>query len=56
MDLAWHDCYDEVEPPAAVISDVMLLADGDLGALTQVALAAVVDFRDVRVAADAKRA
>ena len=56
MDLAWHDCYDALEPPAAAFADVMLLADGDLGALARLALAAVVDFRDVRVAADAKRA
>ena len=56
MDLAWHDCYEKVEPPPAVIADVLLLAGGDIRALAQLALAAVIDFRDVRVAADAKRA
>jgi hypothetical protein len=56
--MAWHDCYGprELEIPPRVLDDVLLLAEGDLATLIQVARAAVIDFRDVRVAADAKRA
>jgi hypothetical protein len=58
LDLAWHDCYGphELEVPTAVLDDVLLLADGDLATLIKVAREAVLDFRDVRMAADAKRA
>ncbi len=57
VDMAWHDCYGpgELEVPAAVLDDVLLLADGDVIALIRLACAAVSDFRDVRVAADARR-
>ena len=57
-DMAWHDCYGprELEVPAAVLNDVLLLAGGDLAALIRIARQAVLDFRDVRIAADAKRA
>lgn len=58
MDMAWHDCYGprELEVPPAVLDDVLLLADGDLAVLIKVAREAVIDFRDLRIAADAKRA
>ena len=57
MDMAWHDCYGprELEVPPEVLDDVLLLADGDLAKLVRLALAAVVDFRDVRLAADDRR-
>ena len=57
MDMAWHDCYgpEELEVPPAVLDDVLLLADGDLTALIKLVRAAVTDFRDVRIAADAER-
>jgi hypothetical protein len=57
-DMAWHDCYGpkELEVPAAVLDDILLLAHGDLATLVRVARLAVIDFRDVRVAADAERA
>ena len=53
-DMAWHDCYGphELEIPSAVLDDVLLLASGNLASLVTVARAAVLDFRDVRVAAD----
>ncbi|WP_250002787.1 hypothetical protein [Actinoplanes sp. M2I2] len=56
-DLAWHDCYGpaDLALPARVLEDVLLLADGDLAVLVRVALLAVRDFRDVRVAADGRR-
>jgi hypothetical protein len=58
MDMAWHDCYGprELEVPPAVLDDVLLLADGDLAVLIRVAREAAIDFRDVRMAANAKRA
>jgi hypothetical protein len=58
MEMAWHDCDGprELEVPASVLDDVLLLADGDLPVLIRVARAAVLDFRDVRVTADAERA
>jgi hypothetical protein len=57
MDMAWHDCYgpQELEVPPAVLDDVLLLARGDLVLLIKTARAAVIDFRDVRLAADAER-
>jgi hypothetical protein len=57
-DMAWHDCYGprELEIPAPVLDDMLLLAHGDLAALVRVALLAVGDFRDVRMAADHERA
>jgi hypothetical protein len=57
-DMAWHDCYGprELEIPSEILDDVLLLARGDLAMLISVARAAVLDFRDVRVAADAERA
>ena len=54
-EMAWHDCYGEAAPPASVIDDILVVADGDLGRLVQAALLAVTDFRDLRVVADAKR-
>jgi hypothetical protein len=57
-DMAWHDCYGprELEIPADVLDDVLLLAGGDLVALIRFARAAVIDFRDIRMAADEQRA
>jgi hypothetical protein len=56
-DMAWHDCYGprELEVPVDVLDDVILLSDGDLSMLVRLARSAVIDFRDVRVAADARR-
>lgn len=53
-EMAWHDCYGEVSPPASVLDDILVLAAGDLGRLVRAALLAVTDFRDLRVAADAE--
>src|SRR5262245_42440585 len=56
-DMAWHDCLGprELEIPPRVLDDILLLAEGHLGRLIRVALEAVHDFRDVRLAADDKR-
>ncbi len=57
-DMAWHDCYGphELEMPAHVLDDVLLLAQGNLAVLIRAAQEAVIDFRDVRMAADYERA
>jgi hypothetical protein len=57
-DMAWHDSYGprELEMPAQVFEDVLLLADGNLARLIRISRAAVLDFRDVRMAADDERA
>ena len=56
-DMAWHDCYGprDLALPDRVLDDMLLLADGGLVALIRVAREAVIDFRDVRLAADALR-
>jgi hypothetical protein len=56
-DMAWHDCYGpkDLALPDSVLEDVLLLADGGLVALIKVAHQAVIDFRDVRMAADERR-
>jgi hypothetical protein len=56
-DMAWHDCYGprELEIPSGVLDDVLLLAQGNLAKLIRVAREAVMDFRDVRMAADDER-
>jgi hypothetical protein len=56
-DMAWHDCYpNDLEIAPDVLTDVLLCSDGDLAKLIRVARQAVIDFRDVRIAADAMRA
>jgi hypothetical protein len=55
--MAWHDCYPKdlaVDPD--VLADILLCCRGDLAELISVAREAVIDFRDVRLAADALRA
>jgi hypothetical protein len=54
-ELAWHDCYGEVTPPNEVIEDILLLSDGSIEGLARAARLAVTDWRDLRVAADARR-
>ncbi|GAA2501691.1 hypothetical protein [Winogradskya humida] len=53
-DMAWHDCYGprELALPDKVVDDILLLADGGLVALIRIARQAVIDFRDIQVAAD----
>jgi hypothetical protein len=56
-DMAWHDCFGprELEMPSQVLDDVLLLAEGDLAKLIRTSRAAVLDCRDVRLAADDER-
>ncbi len=57
-DMAWHDCYgpQELEIPARVLDDVLLLAQGNLANLIRLARDAVTDFRDIQIDADEERA
>lgn len=54
-ELAWHDCYGDVTPPEDVIADILLLSEGRLERLIQLARLAVTDWRDIKVAAEAFR-
>ncbi|ANS78530.1 hypothetical protein SGUI_1134 [Serinicoccus hydrothermalis] len=51
LELAWHDCYGEVAPPAAVVDDVLTVAGGTLAGLVNAAHLAVIDRRDLRMSA-----
>ncbi len=55
VELAWHDCYGEISPPDDVIEDILLLSNGSLEQLIEAARLAVIDWRDLRVAAQASR-
>jgi len=54
-ELAWHDCYGEVTPPAEIVEDMLLLSEGDIEQLIRAARLAVVDWRDLKVAAEKLR-
>ena len=51
-ELAWHDCYGEITPPADLIEDMFVLSEGSVDRLIRVALLAVADWRDLKVAAE----
>lgn len=53
MDLAWHDCYGDPSPPDRVVDDALTVSRGDLGRLASAALLGVIDWRDLRVGAEA---
>ncbi|HEY8717001.1 hypothetical protein [Pengzhenrongella sp.] len=55
FDLAWHDCYGEVNPPESVIDDIFVTAGGDLALLIDATHLAVQDWRDLKVRADQSR-
>jgi hypothetical protein len=54
-EMAWHDSTGEPSPPVDVIDDILVVADGDVERLIEAALLAVMDFRDLRVAANERR-
>ena len=55
MEMAWHDCYDEVTPPDEVMDDVLLCSQGTLDGLVTAAHLAVIDRRDLSVWAESLR-
>ncbi len=54
-EIAWHDCYGEVTPPEAVVSDIVACGQGDLETVVRAARLAVEDSRDLRLWADEVR-
>jgi hypothetical protein len=54
-EFAWHDCYGEITPSEDVIDDMLLLSEGSIERLAQVARLAVADWRDLKVAAEELR-
>ena len=52
IELAWHDCYGEVTPPEEVVDDMLLLSEGNIERLIQVARLGVTDWRDLKAAAE----
>jgi hypothetical protein len=55
LEMAWHDNYGEVTPPEDVVTDVLHCSGGTISGLVRAAHLAVVDWRDLRVSADAIR-
>ena len=55
VELAWHDCYGDVTPPEEIIDDMLLLSDGSVEGLIVAARLAVTDWRDLKMAANARR-
>lgn len=55
LELAWHDAHGDIAPPADVVEDVWVAAGGDLGKLASASRLAVIDWRDLRLAADEVR-
>lgn len=51
-ELAWHDCYDEISLPDAVIDDIYVCSQGRLTDFARAARLAVQDSRDLRIWAD----
>lgn len=55
IELAWHDCYGEVQPPADVEADILVVSAGSLDRLIHAGRLAVTDWRDLRMNADKVR-
>jgi hypothetical protein len=56
LELAWHDVYGDVTPPPQVIDDLLVCSHGRLDLLVRAAHLASIDWRDLRLQADAERA
>lgn len=52
LELAWHDCYSEITPPANVIDDILVSSEGSLAKLISAARLAVTDARDLQLLAE----
>ena len=55
VELAWHDCYGEITPSEELVDDMLLLSDGNIDKLIDVARLVVTDWRDVKLAAAERR-
>jgi hypothetical protein len=56
VELAWHDCYGEITPSEQQVDDLLLQSEGSIEKLIGAARLAVTDWRDLKVAADTRRA
>lgn len=54
-DLAWHDCYGEPSPPEDLVEDMLVVSEGSIAKLIEAARLCVVDWRDLKVAAEELR-
>jgi hypothetical protein len=54
-ELAWHDSYGEITPSEEVIDDILIVSEGTLDGLITAARLAVIDSRDLRIAAEERR-
>ena len=55
VEFAWHDCYHEITPPEEIVDDILLLSGGSLDGLISAARLAMTDWRDLKLAAAARR-
>ena len=55
MEMAWHDCYGEITPPEEVVENVLVCSGGTIDGLVSAAHLAVIDRRDLWIAAEAIR-
>ena len=52
---AWHDSYREVSLPDTIVDDLLFLSGGRIEGLIESARLAVIDWRDLKMAAQTKR-
>jgi hypothetical protein len=50
-ELALHDCFGEVSPSEEVIDDILIVSGGTIDGLIKAVRLAVIDSRDLRIAA-----
>jgi hypothetical protein len=55
LEIAWHDVYGDPSPPGEVVDDVLACSQGTIEGLVDAVSLAVTDWRDLRIAADARR-
>ena len=51
-ELAWHDSYEELTPSEEVIDEILIVSQGIFDGLITAARLAVIDSRDLRIAAE----
>jgi len=55
VELAWHDCYNEISPSERLVDDMLLLSEGSIEGLVAAARLALTDWRDLKMAAAERR-
>ena len=55
VEFAWHDCYGEITPPDDVILNILICSRGKLPEMIRAANLAIVDWRDLQLAAEGIR-